>query len=55
MWLDILLQNRGPLVEALAGVESGLAELRRLIEAGDRPGLEGYLEAAREFRRGLDR
>jgi prephenate dehydrogenase len=55
MWLDILLQNRDPLVDALSGVESGVAELRRLIEAGDRQGLQRYLEAAREFRRGLDR
>jgi prephenate dehydrogenase len=55
MWLDILLQNGDPLVEALSSVESGVAELRRLIEAGDRQGLERYLEAAREFRRGLDR
>jgi prephenate dehydrogenase len=55
MWLDILLQNRDPLVEALSSAERGVAELRRLIEAGDRPGLERYLETAREFRRGLDR
>jgi prephenate dehydrogenase len=55
MWLDILLQNRDPLVEALSSVESGVAELRHLIEAGDRQGLERYLETAREFRRGLDR
>jgi prephenate dehydrogenase len=55
MWLDILLQNRDPLVEALSSVESGVAELRRLLEAGDRQGLERYLETAREFRRGLDR
>jgi prephenate dehydrogenase len=55
MWLDILLQNRDPLVEALSSVESGVAELRRLVEAGDRQGLELYLETAREFRRGLDR
>ncbi len=55
MWLDILLQNGDPLVEALSSVESGVAELRRLIEAGDRQGLERYLETAREFRRGLDR
>jgi prephenate dehydrogenase len=55
MWLDILLQNRDPLVEALASVETRLGELRRLIEAGDRPGLQDYLETAREFRRGLDR
>jgi prephenate dehydrogenase len=55
MWLDILLQNRDPLVEALSSVESGVAELRHLIEAGDRQGLERYLETARSFRRGLDR
>jgi prephenate dehydrogenase len=55
LWLDILLQNRDPLVEALSGVESRLGELRRLIETGDRQGLEHYLETAREFRRGLDR
>ena len=55
MWLDILMQNREPLVEGLSSVERGVAELRRLIEAGDRQGLERYLETAREFRRGLDR
>jgi prephenate dehydrogenase len=55
MWLDILLQNRDPLVEALSSVEVRVEELRRLIEAGDRQGLERYLETAREFRRGLDR
>jgi prephenate dehydrogenase len=55
MWLDILLQNRGPLAEALSSVESRVGNLRRLIETGDREGLEHYLETAREFRRGLDR
>jgi prephenate dehydrogenase len=55
MWLDILLQNRDPLVEALSGVEAQVGELRRLIETGDRQGLERYLETAREFRRGLER
>jgi prephenate dehydrogenase len=55
MWLDILLQNREPLSEALASVETRLGDLRRLLEAGDRQGLEEFLETAREFRRGLDR
>ena len=55
MWLDILLQNRDSLVEALSNVEGRVGDLRRLIEAGDRTGLEHYLETAREFRRGLDR
>jgi prephenate dehydrogenase len=43
------------LIEALSSVETRMAELRRLIEAGDRQALEHYLETAREFRRGLDR
>jgi prephenate dehydrogenase len=55
MWLDILLHNGDPLAEALSSVEGRLAELRRLIQTGDRPGLERYLETARDFRRGLDR
>ena len=55
MWLDILLQNGAPLVEALSSVESEVAELRHLIQTGDRHGLERYLETAREFRRGLER
>jgi prephenate dehydrogenase len=55
MWLDILLQNAAPLLEALSAVEGRLADLRRSIESGDRQGLELYLAAARDFRRGLDR
>jgi len=55
MWLDILLQNGDPLVDALASVEARLGELRRLIESRDRERLEQYLEAARDFRHGLDR
>jgi prephenate dehydrogenase len=54
LWLDILLQNRDHLVEALAGVESGVSELRRLIETGDRQELERFLETARQFRHGLE-
>lgn len=55
MWVDILVQNGPPLIEALASVEGRLAELRELIRSGDREALERYLETAREFRRGLDR
>ena len=54
MWLDILLQNREHLGDALAEVERGVSDLRRLIDTGDRQGLEQYLETAREFRRGLE-
>jgi prephenate dehydrogenase len=55
MWLDILIQNAGPLSEALSSVETRLVELRHLIESGDRQALDRYLETAREFRRGLER
>jgi prephenate dehydrogenase len=55
LWLDILLYNRAPVAEALAATESGLAELRRLVEAGDAEGLRRYLAAGQQFRQGLDR
>ncbi len=55
MWLDILLLNRPALDEALERTGAALAELRALLAAGDAEGLERYLAAAREFRRGMDR
>ena len=55
LWVDILLQNREHMVEALDSVERAVTDLRELLRAGDRDGLERYLEEAREFRRGLDR
>jgi prephenate dehydrogenase len=55
MWLDILLMNRPALDEALEQTGVALAELRALLASGDATGLERYLAAAREFRRGLDR
>jgi prephenate dehydrogenase len=55
MWLDILLYNRAEVAEALSATETGLAELRRLLEAGDADGLRAYLAAAQRFREGLDR
>jgi prephenate dehydrogenase len=55
MWTDLLLYNRPALTEALRVTESALAELRRLMEAGDSEGLRGYLDTARNFREGLDR
>jgi prephenate dehydrogenase len=55
MWVDILLYNRAAVAEALAAAEAGLAELRRLLDAGDADGLQRYLAAARRFREGLDR
>jgi prephenate dehydrogenase len=41
--------------EALDATEASLAELRRLLAAGDADGLRAYLAAAQRFREGLDR
>jgi prephenate dehydrogenase len=54
MWTDIFLMNQGPVREALEKVEGELAELRDLLERGDRPGLHTYLEEGALFRRRLD-
>jgi prephenate dehydrogenase len=55
MWLDILLYNRAEVAQALEAIETGLSELRRLLEAGDPDALRAYLTAAQRFREGLDR
>lgn len=55
MWLDILLYNRSAVGEALEETERHLAELRRLVAAGDAPALRRYLETAQAFRQGIDR
>ena len=55
MWLDILRYNRAVVAQALAAIEGGLAELRRLLAADDADGLRAYLAAAQRFREGLDR
>jgi prephenate dehydrogenase len=55
IWLDILLYNQSEVGEALAQTEGSLAELRRLLAAGDVAGLRRFLCAAQEFRQGLDR
>ncbi len=55
LWVDILLQNRDHVVEALGSVATEVDDLRQLLRAGDRQELELYLETARVFRLGLDR
>ncbi len=55
MWLDILLYNREAMGEALAATEAQLAELRRLVAAGDVEGLREYLTTAQRFRESIDR
>jgi prephenate dehydrogenase len=55
MWIDILLYNRAAVTEALDATEGSLAELRRLVTAGDADGLRRYLAVAQRFREGMDR
>lgn len=55
MWADILLLNREAVVPALEHTRAGMAELQRLLTAGDRRSLLQYLEVARGFRRGIER
>jgi prephenate dehydrogenase len=54
MWIDLLLYNRGPVAEALQATEGSLAELRRLLAAGDADGLRVFLTAGQRFREALD-
>jgi len=53
MWVDILLMNRGPIKEALAGMAGQLATLRALLEREDRSALHAFLEEAAQYRRRL--
>jgi prephenate dehydrogenase len=55
MWVDILLYNEPAVSLALERMEDTIAELRRVLKAGDASRLERYLESAREFRRGMER
>jgi prephenate dehydrogenase len=55
MWAEILLHNRTSVGDALTRTEEAIAELRRLVSAGDANGLREYLEKAQRFRRGIDR
>ena len=55
LWVDILLYNEPAISEALARTEGHLVELRRLLAAGDAPGLRSYLSAAQAFRKGIER
>ena len=54
LWREIFRQNREAVLEALDGAGASLAELRRLIAAGDAAALEKYLAQAAAFRQGLD-
>jgi prephenate dehydrogenase len=53
IWRDIALANRDAIAPALADFRSALAELERLMAAGDGQGLERALAAAAAARRAL--
>ncbi len=50
IWPDICAENRGAIVQALDRLLASLAEMRSVVEAGDRDGLLRTLEAARAAR-----
>lgn len=54
LWHDILLLNRGALLEALEALETELGSLRRALASADGPALLAWLERGRAFRRRLE-
>jgi prephenate dehydrogenase len=50
MWIDVFLDNRGPLLEALAGFRRRLDELEAAIRAGDAAAIDGLIAHARASR-----
>jgi prephenate dehydrogenase len=50
LWAEILLANRAPLAHGLAELRAELAELERLVAAGDAGALARALDAARALR-----
>lgn len=52
IWTDILLDNRDEVGPALTDLATGLAGLRRALEAGDEAAVRAALETGRAWRRG---
>lgn len=53
IWLDICDENRASIVDALSALIDGLADMRDIVETGDRDGLFTRLSTAREARANL--
>lgn len=53
IWLDICAENRPAILSALDGLIAGLAEMRDVVAADDRPALLDRLQRAREARANL--
>lgn len=54
MWTDVLMQNRGAVVQALEGFEGAVRTLHAALEAGDAHTVAAWLEGARRYREGLE-
>ncbi|GAF93310.1 unnamed protein product, partial [marine sediment metagenome] len=50
MWREIILTNRKAILKAIDDADEQLMNLRDLIELGDGPGIDSFLEAARKRR-----
>jgi prephenate dehydrogenase len=50
MWRDILLTNRGAILDAIDDLDESLIHLRDLIDLGDADGIEKFLSAAKARR-----
>ena len=50
LWQQILLENKGPLLEALAGFENSLAEYKNALDASDTQAIQALLEKGKAFR-----
>jgi prephenate dehydrogenase len=50
MWRDIALQNRVAVLEMMDFFAAHFGELRRLVAAGDGPGLENFFDRSRQHR-----
>jgi prephenate dehydrogenase len=55
LWVDILLQNAGPVAQAAAAFSETVAQLRALLERRDAAGLRAFLAQGATFRRGIER
>jgi prephenate dehydrogenase len=53
MWKDILLSNKGNILELLARLRNRLETLEELIETGDEQGITEFFSKARAYREGL--
>ena len=50
MWVDVFLENKGPLLDAVDAFAGGLAALRSAIERDDGPAIAAFIDEARAAR-----